>query len=297
MLQKAQQVVFDRLTTLIETSGKLPWQCPWNNERPGNATSKTKYNGVNAFLAGMDTACNGYRTGRYMTYKQALDNGLTVREGSKALPIIYYSVKEKQKATGEIDKMFIARYFSAFNLDQLDGDINKFLPGATDTKDFPDLMLAINTNRFPDVFTKRQDMAFYSPSEDYINLPVKSSFADSARYYSTLLHEIGHSTGHKSRLNRYADDTKWSSFGSEAYSKEELIAEFSASFLCAHYGIENTAAIAQSASYLSGWTRYLKDKPKELFSAASQADKILTYLTSWDDTDTASASNFLAKFK
>jgi antirestriction protein ArdC len=119
------------------------------------------------------------------------------------------------------------------------------------------------------------DKAFYRPVTDSIHLPDRNSFDSAGEYYSTLFHEMTHSTGHQSRLNR-STLTEVVPFGSETYSKEELVAEFGAAFLCAHAGIENT--VSNSAAYINGWLKKLRSDPKLAILAASQGQKAADYI-------------------
>jgi antirestriction protein ArdC len=127
------------------------------------------------------------------------------------------------------------------------------------------------------------DKAFYRPVTDSIHLPDRNSFDSAGEYYSTLFHEMTHSTGHQSRLNR-STLTEVVPFGSETYSKEELVAEFGAAFLCAHAGIENT--VNNSASYINGWLRKLRSDPKLAILAASQGQKAADYILNAGDKTT-----------
>jgi antirestriction protein ArdC len=125
--------------------------------------------------------------------------------------------------------------------------------------------------------SQTHQQAFYNPLEDLINMPIKESFKSKEEYYSTLFHEMVHSTGHSSRLNRNEVSTT-SAFGSDNYSKEELIAEMGSAFLCAQSGI-SVNTLANSAAYISFWLNKLKQDSRILFQAASQAQKAVDYMT------------------
>ena len=119
--------------------------------------------------------------------------------------------------------------------------------------------------------------AYYVPASDHVNMPKPESFVKSEFYYSVLFHELSHSTGHKSRLDRHAKEKTSHTFGSKDYSKEELVAEMGAAFLCGHTGIEQET-IDNSAAYIQSWVKKFKDKPKMVVSAAAKAQKSTNYI-------------------
>jgi antirestriction protein ArdC len=118
--------------------------------------------------------------------------------------------------------------------------------------------------------------AYYMPSQDYISVPSLNDYLKPAEYYSTLFHEMTHSTGHKSRLNRAGIEAK-AAFGSETYSREELIAEIGAAFLCSYAGIVQET-LDNSAAYIASWKKFLKNDSKAIVTAASQAQKAANYI-------------------
>ncbi len=120
------------------------------------------------------------------------------------------------------------------------------------------------------------DRAFYQPSTDSVHMPAVHSFEGAEEYHSTLFHELSHSTGHESRLNRHGMETGIAAFGSAVYSKEELAAEFGAAFLCAHAGIQGT--LDNSAAYIAGWAKALKADSRLVVTAASQGQKAADYI-------------------
>lgn len=118
-----------------------------------------------------------------------------------------------------------------------------------------------------------QDRAFYSPSRDLISLPRMDQFPSTAEYYSTLFHEATHSTGHKSRLNRFSQNALDAAFGSESYSKEELVAEIGAAAIMNNLGMETAGSFRNSAAYIQSWLRALKNDKRLIVSASARAEK------------------------
>lgn len=262
----AYAVVTDRIVEMLER-GVCPWRKPWGSlETPRNFVSKAEYSGVNVFM----TAVQGYACPYWVTYKQAQGLGGSVRKGEKATPIVFFAPMVKKDAeTGETESFGVFRYYSAFNLEQCEG-IAWESKGIEGIKTFNPIHSAEKLISESPLSVKIQHggaQAYYSPSLDYIQMPTRESFNAESGYYSTLFHEMGHATGHESRLNRKFG----ASFGNHAYSKEELIAEMTAAFLSNHCGIEST--LENSASYLQSWIRVLRGDSKMVIQAASQAQK------------------------
>jgi len=175
-----------------------------------------------------------------------------------------------------IKKIPLLRYYNVFNVEQCDG---LTLPATDGDKlEFEPIELAEAVRDgyidAPD-YQELENRAYYAPARDLVNLPKKEAFKSIAGYYGTLFHELAHSTGHGDRLNRdgFLDGA---SFGSEVYSKEELVAEFGASFLCGLCGIESE--LENSASYIKGWLEKISDNEKWLISSATQAQKAVEYM-------------------
>ena len=174
----------------------------------------------------------------------------------------------------------ILKYFSVFNVSQVDGlalePIVTEEPGeAPDPIAAAEAIIAAAPNP-PSVDHNGGNQAYYIPAKDEVHLPPKESFGDAGEYYATVFHELGHATGHKSRLNRHGLETGIAPFGSKIYSKEELAAEFASAFLCNTAGIENT--IDNSAAYIQGWARVLRKDKKLVVQAASQGQKAANYI-------------------
>ena len=255
------EIVTNRIIKSLE-AGVVPWRKPWSSStgRPCNYLTRKPYQGVNVWL----TASAGYSSPFWLSFKQVSDLGGKVLKGEKGTPIVRYSKYTKTDADGNERELFFIRYSTVFNVAQTSGldieQLGEHVPNVNAD--------AIVANYHGPAIVHGHDRAFYSPARDQISLPAPSNFNSPDAYYSTLFHELVHSTGHSSRLNRLSDTAF---FGSEQYSKEELVAELGAAFLCAEAGISNEET--QSASYINEWLKVLKSDRRLIVSASSQAQK------------------------
>lgn len=278
--EKIYQMITDRVIERME-SGHIPWQKPWNanSGMPTNFVSQKAYRGINVWLL----ATMGYASPYWLTYKQAKDLGGQVRKGEKSMPVIYWNIIEKKNDKDEIKKIGFLKYFNVFNLTQIDGIAHETvdLKQLEEFDPIAEAELIVNQMPLPPEFVdggKTNDgRAYYHPKRDFINMPDKLTFESEAHYYGVLFHEMAHSTGHETRLDRDSL-TKVSMFGDHSYSKEELVAEFTASFLRATAGIENEDLFTNSVAYLQGWVKKLRDNPKYLIQASSQAMKAANHI-------------------
>jgi antirestriction protein ArdC len=273
-MNKVNQVITDYIINMIEVGGLMPWSKPWSEMqgKPQNLISGKSYSGINAIILSMG------KSPYWLTMNQVRAAGGQVKKGSKTAPCIYYKLghsKTKRKSSGEPESFAILRYYRLFNVADCTGI------------EMPEPEIKLNENQPLDVcdrivngyknsptlkVTDLSNSAYYSSMSDEIVTPSLSQFDTAEDFYSTLFHEMGHSTGHSSRLNRNLGN----SFGSHSYSKEELVAEFCASFLCREAGIDGT--IDQSASYLANWLTVLKDNPEWLIWGAQQAQKAYDHI-------------------
>jgi len=272
----AYEIITKKVIEAIENEAVLPWRRPWKKYGTGhtfpvNLVSGKEYQGVNVFLLSMQ----GFESPYWVTYKQAAKLGGWAKKGEKGTPILYWSVFEAKDVNGEKEKRAFVKFSYVFNAEQCE---NLPVPQQPDQSSQMPVMSEIERcERIIDgykggpVIVEREPQAYYSPRLDKVNMPVKSSFTKLEEFFSTLFHELGHSTGHPSRLDRKGISDK-AMFGSDTYSKEELIAELTASFLCAEAGIENET-FKNSVAYLQGWLKALKGNSRLLIEAASQAQK------------------------
>lgn len=285
--QDVYSIITDRVIALME-QGTIPWRKPWRGGAAGipqNAVSQKPYRGVNIFMLAVTSEMMGFQSRYWLTYKQAQQLGGNVRQGEKSTPVIFWKwldVEDTddagQKQAREIPML---RYYSVFNADQCEGlSIPAEAQNTGDTLDFEPIGACENIldhmpNK-PEIVHSPQARAYYRPSADQVHIPPKHTFISEQEYYSTLFHELVHSTGHESRLNR-RKDAKNAAFGSNDYSKEELVAEMGAAFLCGYAEIE-TATIENSAAYIRGWLSQLRSDKRLVVTAAAQAQKAADYI-------------------
>lgn len=277
-------IVTERIVARLE-AGEIPWRKPWVSSQnpPANLIAylqnKRTYQGINVWL----TAAAGYSSPFWLTYKQAKDLGGNVKAGEKAGSIIVFfkshEIEEIDENTGLAKHIPVLRYYSVFNIAQCEG-IDEYLPSEHLTNPLVlfnpiescEKIVANYRMNGPEI-EHGMTRAAYSPSRDKVILPQREAFYSPEEYYTTLFHELGHSTGHETRLNR--DMTGM--FGDHSYSKEELIAEFTAAYLANLTGIEHKTE-ENSAAYIQHWIKVLRDNKKYLVSAAAAAQKAANYI-------------------
>ena len=277
---KVYEIITDRILRKLE-EGTVPWRRPWNASAglPKNLVSRKEYRGINVFLTGSQ----GYESPYWLTYKQAKELGGYVKVGAKGTPVVYCDTFKKEvvgKDGGvEERELSFLRYYTVFNVAQVDGIV---VP-ASEVAERPfspihECEKIVADMPFPPAIKTGSDRAFYRPSEDTVYMPRPELFESDEEYYSTLFHEIVHATSHETRLNR-RPSTERRSFGDEAYSKEELVAEMGASFLSAIAGIE-PATLDNSVAYIQGWLKALRDDRKLVILAAAAAQRATDYILS-----------------
>jgi antirestriction protein ArdC len=282
------EVITDRIISSLE-SGVIPWRKEWKTTGEGfgampvNFATKKPYRGINV----LTLLCSGYSSRYWMTYKQAQELGGHVRKGEKASPVVFWKFsKETDKKTGEDKEFAFAKQYSVFNLEQIDG--LEQVDGVKPTLPFdaPQFDAIAEAAAIADKYLTSANhptlghggnKAYYSPGADHVQMPIQTAFSTSAAYYSTLFHEFAHSTGNKSRLDR-VELVKMAALGDEDYSKEELVAEFTAAFLCAESGCANDAILTNAAAYIQGWMRSLKNDRTLAISAAQKAQHAADYI-------------------
>ena len=270
--------VTDRIVQQLE-KGVVPWRKPWTGVRSGAISGATgkPYSLLNQMLLAKD--------GEWYTWNQIQALGGKVRKGEKSSMVVFWKqtpVKDEDPATGEqIERMIpVLKYFNVFHIDQLDGIEAKTIdPEAIDpaTDTVADAIISGYLQRSGvELEHRKGDEAFYSPSVDRVVLPLREQFPSMAEYYSTAFHELTHSTGHSSRLDRIS---RRAFFGNEDYSREELVAEIGAAALLNHCQIETADSFKNSASYIQSWLRALRNDKKLIVSAAGAAAKAFELIT------------------
>jgi antirestriction protein ArdC len=263
-------------------AGTVPWRKPWgaSGTLPLSLSTKKAYRGINPLLLSLSALEGGYTSPWWGTYKRISEMGGQVRKGEKSTMVTLWKrikITETDEVTGEKKPkiIFMLRVYSVFNAEQADWAEGKepVNPATSRTQHDPIEAAEAIVAGYPDaprITRTASDQAFYVPTTDEITVPEIGQYAHAEEFYSTLFHEMGHSTGHPSRLDR-PNITSFSHFGDEKYSKEELCAEMTAAFLCAQAGIETT--LDNSAAYLASWLRVLKADHKLIVQAAAQAQK------------------------
>ena len=272
------ELITERIMKQLE-AGTVPWHKPWASRGdagiPRNLRTLKPYRGINIWIL----MSAGYSSPYFLTFKQAQELGGNVCKGEKGLPVVYYQFDEyakENKETGETEKhgSVLVRYYTVFHVSQCENLQVTPVPPPDPHPDVPPIELC---EQIIDAWTTKptikhgSDRASYHKTLDYISMPNRNAFESAEDYYGTLFHELSHSTGHPNRLNR-STLTDFEFFGDANYSKEELCAEMGALFLCGMTGIESKT-LANSASYIAGWLKALRNDSKLVLVAAGQAQK------------------------
>ena len=295
------QVITDTILASLE-KGVQPWRKGWTAlggalSRPVSGGTGKPYSGVNVLLLWAAQSERGYHSETWHTYKGAQGKGGQVRKGEKGTRIVKWlflpfkeNGKVKLDASGEPVTFAKMRLYTVFNACQIEWEEgSKHDPGPRPTieedtvlidggkrseagDEYEDAKVILEAWSEQVTITHGGDSAFYRPSNDFIQLPHFEQFHGEAEYFSTAFHEVIHSTGHSTRLNRFKKERKGSY--KQAYAFEELVAELGAAFLCADAGINQPEEPREDhAQYLNHWLEVLKDDPKAIVSAASKAEK------------------------
>jgi len=288
MTQAVYEKITDRIISALE-AGEIPWKKPWSGGsggRPVNLKSGKPYKGINTVLLGFG---HSYESPFWLTYKQAKAFGGWVKRGEKGTQIVFWNWSEKEvlNEKGEKDKRRFAflKTYTVFNSEQCEhlcrskilkeweeakanAKVKKFNPIKECEK------IVAKYKGAPEVGHDGGDRAYYNILSDSIHLPKRELFDSEQEYYSTLFHEFAHSTGSKGRLGR---DGIVGHRSHQAYSEEELVAEFAAAFLCGRAGIE-PAIEKNSTAYIKGWLKTFKGDKKIALVAAAAAQKASDYV-------------------
>jgi antirestriction protein ArdC len=282
------QIVTDRIVAILD-AGVIPWKASWVKQGydPQSLITRKHYRGINRLLLGIVAQRQGYGSPYWLTYRQARDLGGNVRKGEKGCPCFFWKIYDgttvaednaPAKDTGDQQqKRFVARYYTVFSLDQCEG-IQAPPPPPAPRSSFEPLMACeriVAGYHGPIINQGNYDPCYY-PKLDLVRVPSPNLFHSRENYYATLFHEIGHSSGHPNRLGRFSTDVG-APFASHEYSREELVAELSAAFLCAEAGIAATS-INDQAAYIAGWLHALKNDNRLMVIAAAQAQRAADYI-------------------
>lgn len=293
--QGSRASFYDEITaTIIEQmeEGIFPWVRPWSKAEaspglPRNAVSGRAYSGINVLILWGAVIEGGYPSQDWLTFRQAQTAGGCVRKGERGLTVFYAdrfvpreasdgrtgepAVKQRE-GTEEVQAIPFLKRFTVFNAAQCDGLPEGLVgePAPLPERELNHAAEALIAATGADVRIGGAE-AFYSPAGDFLMVPPQPAFHHQIDYYRTALHELGHWTGHPSRLDR--DQT--GRFGSAPYAREELVAELASAFLCAALGIEPSV---RHADYLGSWLAVLRADNRAIFRAASQASKAAEFL-------------------
>lgn len=279
MGKSVYEMVTDRIIAQME-QGIIPWEKPWAGIRSGayNRISKKPYSLINQMMLS--------HNGEYASFKQWQQLGGHVRKGAKSEIVVFWKIQpvEEKQDDGTVIKKSVPllRYYNVFHISQVEG----VEPLAEDElKEIEPIEEAENILK--DYITRENitlehvagDKAYYSPNRDMIHLPLMEQFKDASEYYSTAFHEATHSTMKESRCNRMEDRKgKLVAFGSDEYSKEELIAEIGSANIMNILNIETKKSFRNSTAYIQNWLEVLKNDVRFIVSASSKAEKAVKYI-------------------
>ena len=282
MNKKICEMVAERVIEELK-NGVVPWNQPWfGSDRFVSHINGKHYSLLNCMMLG--------KPGEYATFNQINKEGGRVKKGAKSRLVVYWSPIKKEEVGDDGEKKiktyFILKYYRVFNLNDCEGVKKKYLNDDDtkfiheEAKDAEEVISAYEAANpgLKIVRDEHSGRAYYRPSEDLIRVPKMEQFPKVEEFYSTLFHEMAHSTGHWSRLGRFKESGAVAAFGGEDYGKEELIAELSAAALCGKCGVESRDSFRNSAAYLNGWMEAIKGNPELIVAAASKADKAVEFI-------------------
>lgn len=272
------QIVTERILKELE-KGLIPWRKPWINIRlqtgAYNRITRKPYSLMNQMLLGLE--------GEYATYKQWNALGGTLKENARSEIVVFWKMQviQEEKENGEIEEKQIPflRYYRVFHISQIDG-IEPLpkpeIPQVEGIKAGDQLIEEYASREKIQIKETISNEAFYNPRKDMIVIPQKGQFQKINEFYSTIFHEMVHSTGHSTRLNR--DSMGKASFGTNLYSREELVAETGSAMLMNIIGIETPGTFNNSAAYIQSWITHLQQDEKLIVTASSKAEKAVRYI-------------------
>lgn len=273
------EMVTSRIIAELE-KGIIPWEKPWTGVRDGafNRITKKPYSLINQMLL--------QHRGEYATFKQWADLGGHVRKGEKSEIVVFWKILEQidiNEDTGEkeLKKIPLLRYYNVFHISQVDG-VEPLAPEQLNNEVEPidagdKIITDYITREHLNFIECKSNKAYYSPTSDTVVVPLKEQYNMINEYYATTYHELVHSSGYKTRLNRLQTGAV-AAFGSKNYSKEELVAEIGSATLMSIAGIETTKTFRNSTAYIQNWLQVLRNDNKFIVSASSKAEKAVNYI-------------------
>jgi len=271
---RVEEIVTNQILDLLG-KGKIPWKQSWSDNLPMNLISKREYSGINLFLLSI----LGYSSPYFLTFNQVQQVKGHIKKGAKGIPVVFWNTFDKEvetKGKKKIEVIPFLRYYTVFNTDQCEGIEIPKKEEAQKDENYHKYEEVLHLYKDKPLIKEEGNRACYRPKEDLVCVPPLNRFKQAEDYFSVLFHELVHSTGLDSRLDRFKREDLHI-FGSESYSKEELIAELGSAFLSARYKIDNSL-IEQSAGYIQGWVKVLKSDPKFIISASGKAQRAVNYM-------------------
>ncbi len=276
MNKTVYEMVTEQVVERLE-QGVIPWRKPWINGLPVAWDTQKPYRGINQFLL---------EPGEYATFKKIKAAGGNVKKGEKGHIVVFWSWIEKEdEESGETKKFPLLKYYKVFEINsQCEGLVSKreTIQPELQEQEFEHDAVGV-CEALIDGYMGKPDIHFqpgvasYNKALDIVKCPPLKDFKSISEFYSTLFHELVHSTGHPDRLNR-KELTAIASFGDETYSKEELTAEMGAAMLCALAGVDTENSFTNSVAYIQSWLKALKDDTTLVVRAAAQAQKAVDHI-------------------
>lgn len=268
------QTITDRIINQLE-KGLIPWEKTWSGVSGGafNRISRKPYSLLNQMLLS--------NSGEYATFKQWQNLGGHIRKGAKAEMVVYWNIIEKEEIDKDGEKVVVGipilKYYNVFHISDVEG-VAPLTNNETEVKPIDSaeqLIIDYVTREHINYKEVVSDKAYYSPTTDSVVVPTKKQYQNVNDFYATAFHEINHSTGNKKRLNRI---TSVAAFGSQEYSKEELVAEIGSATLMNLLNLETSKTFRNTTAYIQSWLRVLKNDKKFIISAASKAEKSVNFI-------------------
>lgn len=264
-------------------AGIIPWKKPWKNQLAISYVTKKPYSLLNQILLG--------EGGEFITFNQVTERGGHVRKGAKSKMVVFWKMIKKTETVEEdgeekavVRVIPMLRYYNVFNIKDCEG-IKPHLPedaedNEAESDEAADAVISDYLSRENIPLHFGGNAAYYAPTEDAITLPRKEAFSQTAEYYSTAFHEIVHSTGHNTRLNRQI----LNQFGSKEYAREELVAEMGAAYSLGRLGIDTQSSLTNSTAYIQSWKKRIEEDKYLFVSTAGKAEKACDYIFGNEDT-------------
>lgn len=269
------EMITERVIAQME-KGIIPWERPWFGMPDGayNRVTRKPYSLLNQMMLDKE--------GEWASFKQWQSAGGKIKKGEKGSPVVFWKItpmeKENEDGTKTQYVVPILRYYNVFHISQVEGVEAKEKPLTENRDPIPEAEELFRSYLAREKIAVNEiigNKAFYSPMSDSITLPKREQFPKLEEFYGTAFHEVVHSTGHESRLDRLSKEAH---FGNEEYSKEELVAEIGSAAILAQLGIETNHTQKNNIAYLQSWIRALKDDVRLLVSAAGKAEKAVDYI-------------------